>query len=64
MTEAEKDKMIENLAQTTQILENRLEMSEADKRKLEQENNRLELLLETANSDVVKYKHLLANRID
>jgi prefoldin subunit 5 len=43
------------------VFEERIEFLKAAKETLEHENNRLELLLTTAQSDVAKYKLLLAN---
>jgi CDP-glycerol glycerophosphotransferase (TagB/SpsB family) len=52
----DKDKIIEQQNQAIEVLNNRLEMAETDKKKLEQENNRLELLLETEKSEHAKLK--------
>jgi hypothetical protein len=61
MTELEKDKMIEQQNQAITVLNNRLEMAEADKRTLEQDNTRLQLLLDTVQSDNSKLRFIISN---
>jgi chromosome segregation ATPase len=57
----DKDKTIEQQNQAIAILNNRLESAEAEKRKLEQEINRLNLMAEFKDSEIAEWKQKFSN---